>query len=339
MTLIPDTIITTASQPWVASQALRPAPVAARPDLVITDDTSITWQGFGGCFNELGWIALGHLPEAERAAILDRLFTPGSDLGFTYCRLPIGANDYWYSHDETAGDFAMEHFSIARDEQHLLPYVRSALARNPDILFFASPWSPPTWLKQPAVYNFGTLIDDPKHYTAYATYFVRFVQAYAAAGVTVSQLHVQNEPMSSQKFPSCVVTGSEFARFIGGYLAPALAKAGLTTEVWLGTLNGPETDDRRTWTTYHHYAGLVLEDPAAQAAIRGISYQWAGKYALQLTRLGHPELPMIQSENECGDGHNSWRYAFYVADLVQHYMLNDVTAYIYWDTDRCPPPV
>lgn len=330
----PTCILTTADRPWQSVPAPRAVAAESQPDLRITGDEGATWRGFGGCFNELGWVALGHLPAADRDALLDDLFAPGGELGFTFCRLPIGANDYsldWYSHDEHPGDFAMERFSIARDERDLLPYIRAALARNPDITLFASPWSPPTWLKSPPVYNYGTLIADAAHYDAYARYFVRFVQAYAAAGVTVHQIHVQNEPVSSQKFPSCVITGPEFARFIGGHLAPAFAAAGVTAEIWLGTINGPETDDRKWWTTYHHYAGLVLEDPAARAAIRGIAYQWAGKHALQITRLGHPELPLIQSENECGDGSNSWRHAWYVADLIHHYLINDVVAYVYWN--------
>lgn len=333
MAAMPTCILTTADRHW-QPHPVTPAAADVTPDLHLGDETGGSWRGWGGCFNELGWTALAHLTASDRAAVLDRLFGAGSDLDFTFCRVPIGANDYsldWYSHDEQPGDFAMERFSIARDRQHLLPYIHAALARQPDLAFFASPWSPPTWLKQPPVCNYGTLIADDRHYDAYAAYFVRFIQAYAAEGVAISQVHPQNEPVSTQKFPSCVMTGAELARFIGQHLGPALERAGLPTEIWLGTLNGPETDERKWWTTYHHYAGLVLEDRDAARHIRGIAYQWAGKHAVQATRLAHPELPLIQSENECGDGNNTWQHAWYVADLIQHYLINDAVGYVYWN--------
>jgi len=124
---------------------------------------------------------------------------------------------------------------------------------------------------------------------------VKFVEAYAAEGIRIHQLHIQNEPVSSQKFPSCVITGEEFARFIGRHLGPVLEKSGLPVELWLGTLNGPETDDRKWWTTFNDYAFTVMEDPAAARHIRSVSYQWAGKYAVWKTRLAYPDLPLIHA--------------------------------------------
>jgi len=308
------------------------APVAT--DLAITNQRTVAWRGFGACFNELGWRALGHLAAEERARLLDAFFAPDGQQRFRFCRLPIGANDYsfdWYSHSETPDDFAMEHHSIARDQRALLPYLREALARQSKLELFASPWSPPVWLKSPPVHNFGTLIADERHLDAYARYFVKFVQAYSIEGIRIAQVHVQNEPMSSQKFPSCVVTGEEFARFIGQHLGPAFREAGLSTEIWLGTLNGPETDGRKFTTSFNDYAFTVMQDPTAAAHIKGVSYQWAGKYALPRQRLAYPDLPIIQSENECGDGTNTWQHAWYVADLVQHYLSHDACAYVYWN--------
>ena len=92
------------------------------------------FKGFGGCFNELGWKALSHLDENERGEVLGALFSTDG-CAFNYCRLPIGANDYaesWYSHNETEEDFAMETFSIARDRQYLIPYIRAARAVRGD---------------------------------------------------------------------------------------------------------------------------------------------------------------------------------------------------------------
>ncbi len=314
-----------------------PEPLSTPPsaaDLSLDAETPTTWRGFGACFNELGWRALGHLDPAARGRLLDAFFRPDGDLRLRHCRLPIGANDYsldWYSLADTPGDFELAHFSLERDRRHLIPYIKEALARQPALTLFASPWSPPAWLKNPPVYNYGKLIADERHLDTYARYFVKFVQAYAAEGIRIDEIHVQNEPVSTQKFPSCVITGAEFAHFIGRHLGPAFERAGLSAQIWLGTINGPETDDRKWWSTFNDYAFTVLEDREASRHVRGISYQWAGKYAVWRTRLAYPELPLIQTENECGDGNNTWQYAWYVADLVQHYLVQDASAYVYWN--------
>jgi len=327
---------TTEKASWVSGTApeLMPTSSADTPDLRVTAEETISWQGFGGCFNELGSRALKHLSPKDRTRVLDDLFSPDGELRFEFCRTPIGANDYsedWYSLAEVAEDFELQHFSIERDRRHLLPFIKEALRRQPGLTLFASPWSPPTWLKRPAVFNFGKLILEPLYLEAYARYFLKYVQAYAEEGVTVQQIHVQNEPVSSQKFPSCVITGEEFALFIGKYLGPLFEREKCPTEIWLGTINGPETDERKSWSSVSDYAFAVMEDAEAGKYVKGISYQWAGKYAVWRTRLGYPELPLIQSENECGDGQNTWAYAWYVADLLHHYLAQDVCAYVYWN--------
>lgn len=298
------------------------------------------WDGFGGCFNELSQIALLTLPEGERNAVYDNLFAQDGDgLRLTFCRVPIGASDYaesWYSHNETDGDYQMEHFSIERDQKYLLPYIKEALLRCPSMRFFASPWSPPAWMKYPKAHNFGTLVQTDENLRAYALYFLKFVHAYAEEGVKIAQLHVQNEPVSSQKFPSCIWTGEEFARFIGKYLGPLFEENGIDTKIWLGTLNGPETDERAPYTRYNDYANLVLHDPDAYRYIEGVSYQWAGKYAVSVTQESFPEKKLMQTENECGDGTNTWAYAKYVFELFRTYITNGVSAYIYWNMALAP---
>ncbi len=320
--------------PWRELSAPEAATSGSPADLSISDDYTVTWQGFGGCFNELGWRALQHLAGPAREAVFDRLFHPAGELRLQHCRVPIGGNDYsedWYSLDETPNDFALAHFSLERDRRALLPYVRAALARQPGLTLFASPWSPPTWMKQPPVYNGGKLIGTKENLDAYARYLAKFVTAYAAEGVKIQQLHVQNEPTSSQKFPSCVMTGEELRVFIGGHLGPVFRELGCDAEIWLGTINGPEGDFRSFNQGFNDYAFTVLQDAAARAFVRGISYQWGGKFVVWRTRLAYPEMPIVQSENECGDGTNSWRYAWYVADLFHHYLAQDVSAYCYWN--------
>ncbi|WP_084225347.1 glycoside hydrolase family 30 protein [Paenibacillus pectinilyticus] len=313
------------------------AAVDSTASLTITKDSYQTVEGFGGCFNELGFTALSYLSDEERVEMLHSLFHPDGDQKLSICRLPIGASDYaheWYSLNETDGDLAMAHFSIDRDRQYLIPYIKEALKLNPNLKLFASPWSPPTWMKFPKAYNFGTLRWEKEILEAYALYFVKFVEAYREEGITIHQVHVQNEVVANQKFPSCVWTGEQLREFIRDYLGPAFEKHGLDTEIWLGTINSPEPWDewlKKKTADHDAYAHTVLSDPEAYKYVKGVGYQWAGKYGIQRTVLSYPELRYMQTENECGDGTNTWAYAKYVFNLYQHYFTNGVNAYIYWN--------
>ncbi|KJD46423.1 glycoside hydrolase family 30 protein [Paenibacillus terrae] len=319
------------------SQSHHPSETQEHANLTITGESYQLVEGFGGCFNELGYIALNHLENDEREQVLHSLFHPEGEHKFTICRLPIGASDYaleWYSHNETDGDLEMKHFSIERDQQYLIPFIREALQLNPDLKLFASPWSPPTWMKSPKAYNYGTLRWEKDILKAYALYFVKFVQAYREAGITIHQVHVQNEVIADQKFPSCVWTGEQLREFIRDYLGPAFEEHGLDTEIWLGTINAPDPWEelmKKTSTGFDEYAHTVLSDPEAYKYIKGVGYQWAGKNAIQRTVASYPELRYMQTENECGNGENSWDYAKYVYNLYQHYFTNGVNAYIYWN--------
>lgn len=302
--------------------------------LEITESRYQTIDGFGGCFNELGWIALSKISEDQRNDILDELFLTDSGCKFNFCRIPIGASDYaaeWYSLNETADDYEMKNFTLDRDRKYLLPYIKESLKRRSDMKFFASPWSPPAWMKFPKAYNYGTLVWDKKTLDAYALYFLKFVEEYQKEGVLVNQIHVQNEPAHDHKFPSCLWTGDQFREFIGDYLGPFFEKNGLETEIWLGTINAPELGSRKLQSDYDHYANLVLSDKKAGKYVKGVSYQWEGKNVIQRTNESWPEIKLMQSENECGDGNNTWEYAHYVFGLFRHYLRNGVGSYIYWN--------
>lgn len=323
-------IVTSRNQVWQGKKYSDLSPVANRLE-VLSREQSV--EGFGGCFNELGWYHLMTLPQDKREQIMKELFSE-QYCRFNFCRLPIGANDYsmeWYDYSPVEEDYDMIHFSIERDMSYILPYVKKALEINPDIRFFASPWSPPVWMKFPKAYNHGRLRQEEDVLKAYALYFVRYIEAYAKEGIKIDQLHIQNEPMSDQKFPSCRWTGKEFRDFIVNYLRPAFDQHKIDTEIWLGTLNGPETDDRALDTRYDDYANLVLSDKEACKYVKGVSYQWAGKYAISQTNDSWPDIRLIQSESECGDGKNTWEYARYIFELTNHYFRHGIGAYVYWN--------
>ena len=322
------------NRPWQS------APVQSCTDeelLTLTGETRQTVLGFGGCFNELGWEALSLLSGDDRRAVLDDFF--GDSLNLTSGRLPIGANDFsleWYSCDETPDDLALDHFNIDRDRKYTIPFIREALKRCPQLHLFASPWSPPTWMKTHRAYNYGTMRMEPAVLDAYARYFVKFVQAYAGEGIEIAQIHVQNEPVADQKFPSCVWTGEKLRVFIRDYIGPAFRDAGLSTELWLGTINAPFTDYRGFMDVnfqefFDGMVNTVLADPEARRYLTGVGLQWGGKHVLEPLEAAYPEMRVMQTESDCGNGLNEWEQAEYIFTLMWQYFRHGAERYTYWN--------
>lgn len=286
--------------------------------------------GWGCCISEICAKAVLELAKDKQNAIFDELFGK-EHCGFDYCRLSIGANDFaesWYSYDETEGDYAMEHFSIDRDCKYILPAIREAQKRSSELHFFASPWSPPTWMKFPKVCNYGRLVETDDNLKAYARYFRRYLEEYAKNGIRIEQICFQNEFISDQKFPSCLWSPALIEKFLDGYL---IDEIGDLAEIWFGTYNGPETDARASYTRYYQYVGSVMQNKKCREHIKGIAFQWAGKFAIAQAAEDYPEVAFIHSEGECGDGNNTWDYAMYTYEMYHHYFKNGARANVYWN--------
>ncbi len=336
--------VTTQAAPWQKREA--PVTAGQAPDVMVQAETPLqAIDGFGACFNELGWDALSALDAADREAVLRELFAPGVGAGFTLCRMPIGANDFsrdFYSYDEADGDFALEHFTIAHDRETLVPFIKAAQRQQPALRLWASPWSPPTWMKrnrhyamampgpwQPGVQNglrpeqvgregSDMFVLEDRYLQAYASYFGRFVDEYRAQGIEIGMVMPQNEFNSAQVFPSCCWTAAGLARFLR-HLGPEMAKRGVS--VFFGTLERADE-------------GLlepVMKDPAVSPYVKGVGLQWAGKGAVAGVHRRYPDLVLYQTEQECGDGRNDWRYCRYAWTLVKHYLRNGAGAYLYWN--------
>src|SRR6202035_3873552 len=128
-------ITTTAGAPWQVQALAEPGWRWDSLNLnVDLSATAQTMEGFGGCFNELGWTSLSKLSDGDRASVLRELFDPVAGARFSLCRMPIGANDFAlkaYSYDETKDDFELKHFSIENDRATLIPFIRAAQRYQP----------------------------------------------------------------------------------------------------------------------------------------------------------------------------------------------------------------
>ena len=338
-------VSTTNDSPWVKNT--EPSVNTGHPTessiVVLLDSTKQTVDGFGGCFNELGWDALQTLTEENRQNVLKNLFDSISGCRFTIFRIPIGANDYavdWYSHNETPEDYEMKNFSLDRDKKRLIPFIKVAQAYIPNLKVWASPWCPPSWMKTNHRYACASVpkVNDlpangqgeemktqfrmePKVLTAYALYFEKFVQEYQKEGILISAVHVQNELNSCQPFPSCIWRPEDMATFIGGYLGPKFAADGIQTQIWLGTIERPQIGRVDT----------ILQNKEAGKYIKGVGFQWAGKVAIPEVHRKYPEMKLMQTETECGNGSNDWAAAEHTFELIKHYFKNGANAYMYWN--------
>ena len=317
-------IVSTEKDPWRESKVDQ---CCGGEELTLGEQIGKPLYGFGCCISELGAKAISSLSADKQTQVYDELF--GDDgCGFSFCRLPIGANDFaegWYSYNECQGDFEMKHFSIQRDEKYIIPAIRQAQKHSSDLRFFASPWSPPTWMKYPAVYNYGKIVETKENLSAYALYFEKYLQSYLDKGIKITQIHFQNEIHADQKFPSCVWSGETAANFIVNYLKPQLKDK---CDIWFGTVNGPE---KSIETRHRQFLGKAMQYQGFKDAISGVSYQWAGKFGITQCAEDYPELDTINSEMECGDGENTWEYAMYSYEMMHHYFKFGARACVYWN--------
>jgi glucosylceramidase len=338
-------IATTQTSQWQSNDAVTTSLASeSKWDVEVQLDKPLqTIDGFGACFNELGWTSLSALADEDREAIFRELFAPGVGLNFNICRMPVGADDFsrdWYSYDETPEDFALAHFSISNDLETLIPFIKNALKHQPELKLWASAWSPPTWMKynkhyagemsepdmpsnglkpeQLAKEGTDQFIQEDRYFSAYSAYFARFIQEYSRQGIKINMVMPQNEFNSPQPFPSCSWTAEGLAKFIS-FLGPELQK--LNVDLFFGTMERPN----------EKLVDVALLDPKASKYIKGAGFQWAGKRAIVGIHRRYPDLTLYQTEQECGDGKNDWRYCRYAWTLLKKFLENGVSAYHYWN--------
>lgn len=249
------------------------APSSATPTIEV--DPTVQYQaidGFGGAFNEAGWAVLNrsNVTAAQRNAVLDALFSPTTGAGFSLTRTAMGSNDFsltHYSYDDlpSGTDFSQAAFSVTHDESYLIPYIQAAQARG-SFRIMASPWTAPGWMKtNGSLINGGSLIapsTDPRYYQAYATYFAKYVQAYAAHGITIDDVSIQNEPLNPAKFEATVFTSAQMADFIANYLGPTFVSNGVGARIRAYEHN------RDTW----NYPVEILNTAGTLPYVAGINF-------------------------------------------------------------------
>jgi glucosylceramidase len=236
-------------------------------------DPSQTFQsilGFGGAFTDSSCFLFNQMRPDARHQLLRELFSPAG-LNLSVARTCIGSSDYSltaYTFDDTpAPDPGLVHFTIEHDRSYILPTLLEAVEVRPDLFLFSTPWSPPAWMKTGDSLLGGSM---RKHYfDCYAQYFVKFIDAYKAAGISIRAVTIQNEVDTDQdgKMPA-TLWGQEYeGEFIKSFLGPALSNARLDTRIWLldhnfnlwgrvmDLLSDPEVYRFVDGVAWHAYAG------------------------------------------------------------------------------------
>jgi len=287
-------------------------PLRASDDVIVIDSDHRfqTMLGMGSSLEHSTCYNLARLPAERRTEVLRRLFDDEVGIGIDLARICIGTPDFtpetWYSYDDVPvgqRDLELRKFSIDRDRRYILPVIKEALQVNPDLLLFASPWSPPGWMTSTGDMIGGHLL--PEFYEAFAQYFVKFIEAYRREGVSIHAVTVQNEPGVDRSrdeprwhYPSCRYTADQERKFIRGFLGPALERAGIETEIWTYDHNfnvqpTPDGDDPGI-----DYPAAVLSDAVAAQHVSGVAFHgYAGKPSgMSLFHQQFPELPVHFTE-------------------------------------------
>ncbi len=284
-------------------------PIGAAVIDVVPAQRFQTVTGWGASLEHSTCSNLFRLPAGQRDRALARLVDPEAGIGMNLMRVCIGTSDFsgepWYSYDDLPSggtDPDLGRFSVVRDRAYVLPVLRAARRLNPGLRFFASPWSPPGWMKTSGSMVGGEL--KREWYPAYAQYFVQFLRAYAEEGIPVDAVTVQNEPGVDRAlekdpkwhYPSCHWKAEQERDFIRDHLGPALKRAGLRTEIWCYDHN--YNVEPKEGSAGLAYPRTILEDRRTAGWVGGVAFHHYEGDASGMTRFHEmfPDVPVHFSE-------------------------------------------
>ena len=250
-----------------------------------------TFEGLGVSMTDSSCYLLSRLAPENRRALLEAVFSPTKGAGLRGVRLNIGSSDYAtgiYNYNENAGDVEMAKFSLARDDNWVMPMAREALAVNPDIFFFAAPWSPPGWMKTTGNFIDGHFKDGCEQ--AYANYLTAYVKECAKRGIDVKAVTAQNEAALSTRgtYPSCIFSPEQEAE-VAKRLAERLRAENLATKVWLWDWNYDGGNGRLE---------RQLGELGLASVIGGIAYHSYGNHEEKMWAVHekYPTIPFYHTE-------------------------------------------
>lgn len=363
-------ISTTENDVWHEQRLKMGSRQCQSPTLSMGDASDgVELKAWGTTFNELDWDAFLMLTRDEQDEIMHALFAPDGDLRFTRGRISMNCNDYgrsWYSCDEVQGDLELRYFNIDRDKTSIIPLIRAAQKYNPDLGFWISPWSPPSWMK---INNNYPVISRGKDTADPRIDYLLFSPAEGMDGDDV-KLHAERKG----EFPRRLATQDYFIqdpRYLQAYanyfckFIDAYAEQGVPIDMviyqneaysytlypgcaWTAdgtvrfnrdylapTLRSRHPEVKLYLGTFNtnrlDYVERILSDEGLRKSIDGIAFQWEGREILPDIRRKYPHYSYICSESECGNGSMDWKAGEHTFFLISDNMGNGVDEWYNWN--------
>lgn len=268
-----------------------------------------TYFGIGAALTDASAETFYKLPKNKQQEVLQAYFSKDKGIGYTVARTNINSCDFssdMYTY-VTDGDKELKSFNIAHDQKFKIPFIKEAMAAAGGKLnLFASPWSPPAWMKDNnSMLQGGKL--KPDMYDSWAQYYTHFIKAYETAGIPVWGISIQNEPMAKQRWESCIYTAEEERDFLKKHLGPTMEKEGLKDKkiiVW---------DHNRD--LIYQRAQTYMNDPEAAKYIWGIGFHWYEDWSggtpmydnIRRVHEAYPDKNLFFTEG-CAESFDATRY-------------------------------
>ena len=293
------------------------------------------YLGFGGAITDASAEVFATLNDEQQETVLQSLYGK-EGIGYNIIRTSIHSSDFGSgSHTYVKeGDSSLQTFTIKKDKEKRIPFIKRAIAliKKEDLVFYASPWSPPAFMKtNKNMLQGGKLL--PEFRQSWANYYVKFIKAYEKEGIPVWGLTIQNEPMAVQRWESCIYTANEERDFLKNYLGPTLEKAGL------GDKNIVVWDHNRDLISDR--ANTIFEDPEASKYAWGIGFHWYETWTgglpkydnLKNIKESFPSKNLLFTEG-CAESFNPEKLQFWPnAERYGNSIINDFNSGVVGWTD------
>jgi glucosylceramidase len=263
---------------------------AMRTVRVYRDCKYQTIRGFGGAFTQASGYSYNLLPEDKREEFVKAYFSE-EGLAYNLGRIHINSCDfalgnYIYIKGE---DDPLDNFDLSIDEKYILPLLKAA-EKYGEIELFATPWSPPAYMKTNDDMNHGGRLKK-EYYGKWADYIVKFVLEMKKRGANIVRMSIQNEPAAVQTWDSCIYDAEEEGIFAASFLGPKLEEAGL------GDIRLFVWDHNKEMLWDRAKGSMSVKD--ADKYIKGFAFHWyTGDHfdAIGITHDAFPDKELFFTE-------------------------------------------
>lgn len=254
-------------------------------------------DGFGFAITGSAAYNLLKMAPAARKALLTQIFSRQHGYGCSYVRVPIGCSDFSLSDYTCCDTPGIENFALTSEEtQYIIPVMKEILAINPDVKVMSAPWTAPRWMKTNGNWTSGNLRTE--YYQDYATYFVKWIQAFQNNGIQIYGVTPQNEPLNHGNSASMFMGWNEARDFIKQALGPKFREAGLATKIYVfdHNYNYDNLSEQQSYPT------KIYADADASRYIAGAAYHNYGGNASEMTNVhnANPDKELIFTEWTAG---------------------------------------